>query len=414
MGVHLAYELANLEPSSASTITYWDRWPEGRYNLTRKSDIWSFGVIALKILFGSSFLKGHDNYQSIRKSLSRTWLDFFDSIFKDDPSQRASSLDLLNSLIDVTVSSSMDKLLVLPERRAGLPKATPRKPIQHSRFETDFEEVGILGQGGFGQVLKVRNRIDGRLYAIKRLYLDLEDVEYNRKILREVLALSRLQHDRIVRYYQAWIETPSNIQDENRSDQIGFSQDTLESEEDTSFEIDFGTADQKAEDWIESGFSQPKFSKNSLRKNILPSLPSLENVSSDNNSHDITQREILYIQMEYCPNKTLREAIDEKMLPDSETCWKLFRQIVEGLVYVHSQGMIHRDLKPSNIFLDSSRNAKLGDFGLATTTAMKHSVPSSTSLGLTVVGDLTRRNWNSTLHPSRNLKHKLGQLQRSG
>ena len=30
-----------------------------------------------------------------------------------------------------------------------------------------------------------------------------------------------------------------------------------------------------------------------------------------------------------------------------------FRQIVEGLVHIHAQGMMHRDLKPSNIFLDS-------------------------------------------------------------
>jgi NIMA (never in mitosis gene a)-related kinase len=29
--------------------------------------------------------------------------------------------------------------------------------------------------------------------------------------------------------------------------------------------------------------------------------------------------------------------------------------------------MIHRDLKPANIFLDKAFNAKLGDFGLATT-----------------------------------------------
>ena len=44
----------------------------------------------------------------------------------------------------------------------------------------------------------------------------------------------------------------------------------------------------------------------------------------------------------------------------------MFRELVEGLVHIHTQGMIHRDLKPVNIFIDSSEHVKIGDFGLAT------------------------------------------------
>ena len=33
--------------------------------------------------------------------------------------------------------------------------------------------------------------------------------------------------------------------------------------------------------------------------------------------------------------------------------WRVFRQILEALSYIHGRGVIHRDIKPANIFLDA-------------------------------------------------------------
>lgn len=61
----------------------------------------------------------------------------------------------------------------------------------YSRYKSDFEEIEFLGRGGFGEVVKARNKLDGRFYAIKKIKLDPKDNATNRKILREVTTLSR-------------------------------------------------------------------------------------------------------------------------------------------------------------------------------------------------------------------------------
>jgi eukaryotic translation initiation factor 2-alpha kinase 4 len=54
-------------------------------------------------------------------------------------------------------------------------------------------------------VVKARNKLDGRFYAIKKV--KLRGTENDDKIFREVNALSRLNHRYIVRYYATWLET---------------------------------------------------------------------------------------------------------------------------------------------------------------------------------------------------------------
>lgn len=65
------------------------------------------------------------------------------------------------------------------------------------------------------------------------------------------------------------------------------------------------------------------------------------------------EKDIYYIVMEYMEGKTLKAAIKEKEnIPVIQTL-KIFSQLLAGIAYAHSQGVVHRDVKPSNIFLKS-------------------------------------------------------------
>ncbi len=58
--------------------------------------------------------------------------------------------------------------------------------LTDSRYTADFEQLERLGQGGFGTVFKVRNKLDGRVYAVKRVLLSSKDAALSERVLREV------------------------------------------------------------------------------------------------------------------------------------------------------------------------------------------------------------------------------------
>ncbi|KAK6493387.1 eukaryotic translation initiation factor 2-alpha kinase 3 [Huso huso] len=76
-----------------------------------------------------------------------------------------------------------------------------------SRYLTDFEPVQCLGRGGFGVVFEARNKVDDCNYAIKRIRLPNRELA-REKVMREVKALAKLEHPGIIRYFNAWQETP--------------------------------------------------------------------------------------------------------------------------------------------------------------------------------------------------------------
>ena len=85
------------------------------------------------------------------------------------------------------------------------------------------------------------------------------------------------------------------------------------------------------------------------------------------------------IVMEYVDGQSLDEHIKLAGRLPAPDALRIFRGIVEGVVYIHSNGIIHRDIKSNNIKITAGGEVKLLDFGIAR---------ADSSPKLTVVGDV--------------------------
>ena len=241
--------------------------------------------------------------------------------------------------------------------------------------------------------MKVRNRLDRRIYAVKKVVLQPENGKWekvgkleNAKLMREVTTISRMTHKNIVRYYQAWVdggEDQDEIDDQNEA--IDEKSESLNSEESTSNNESNSSESEKKGFWIasldgdDSNASSSSWSEDDGETAVTPeNLDDFDfmrsplmvgfgsknkagtyvmeqyrksSTSESDNPFDESESELdtseakkryngskrmLYIQMEYCTS-SLRRLIDDNSLQNVEQddIWKLVRQILEALEYIH-------------------------------------------------------------------------------
>ncbi|XP_068555200.1 eukaryotic translation initiation factor 2-alpha kinase 1 isoform X2 [Anas acuta] len=320
---------------------------------------------------------------------------------------------------------------------------------QTSRYLNEFDEIARLGKGGYGQVFKVRNKLDGQFYAIKKINIKKATRRDCMKVLREVKVLAGLQHPNIVGYHTAWMEHVQTLCPKDKTilklQSLSLEQESgnnhchiqsvgsgssiifadLTSQEDKSHDStclrnldsesvqnmdvknDFTNSNSKEcmkpngcefplevqEDSVSNVDSGSTDFKNhsphgphcSLDLDVSTESKSCTEECSKNDvalcgEFEVEYRLMLHIQMQLCElslwdwivdrNKKYSERTEETASPyhlvDVNWTMKIFQELLEGVCYIHSMGVMHRDIKPRNIFLHGSdRRVKIGDFGLA-------------------------------------------------
>ena len=186
---------------------------------------------------------------------------------------------------------------------------------------SDFEEIEnpaknlkytVLGRGNFGYAEKMKSKKNNLYYAIKKL--DKEKVN-NKNFHRETEIMINLNHENIVKFY-GYFEDKENI---------------------------------------------------NKYKQIYKDKKDIEQEKSD--------KTIFCLVLEYIPNGSLNDYIEKYQnmckknnvftpLKD-DFLIKIFKQLLNALIYLQRKRIMHRDIKPDNILFDENYNTKIADFGLS-------------------------------------------------
>ncbi|KAI0055713.1 CAMK/CAMKL/CHK1 protein kinase [Artomyces pyxidatus] len=80
-----------------------------------------------------------------------------------------------------------------------------------------------------------------------------------------------------------------------------------------------------------------------------------------------------YMLLEFAAGGDLFDKIAPDVGINEDLAHFYFKQLLDGLSYIHSEGVCHRDLKPENLLLDSVGTLKVSDFGLCSVYKLKES-----------------------------------------
>lgn len=279
---------------------------------TTKTDIWDLGVIFLQMGFGKDILQRFTSANAMMNSLDLTTslYDLVREIFRPDPKKRPTAFQLQPSEF-FRIDAPLVETNALSHSHSNSHSRRPRLYSQaamptFSRYGTDFDETGRLGKGGFGEVVKARNKLDGRFYAIKKI--SQNSTAALKDTLSEIMLLSRLNHPYVVRYFTAWLEEDFETIEEDAVSTTEENPDSADFDKSTAgldfisssgypgIEFGYDTDDENADMAVDSDSDLGLGSQQTPAD--AEASGHLVRQTSGSQSRPVTTT--LYIQMEYC------------------------------------------------------------------------------------------------------------------
>lgn len=264
------------------------------------------------------------------------------------------------------------------------------------RYAREFEELGMLGKGGYGKVYRVKHKWDGLQYAVKMVPIgpaklariqSRGQIELD-EILNELRVMARLEHPNVVRYFGGWIgwttaadrgSSESDISTDESTDAVGAvagaeqphsaSLERVVTQSDTSdlhivFEDSETDNDSSAVD-LEQG--DIRASEGAVSDS--PSGRELTSASAPTLALHLQMGLYpLTLSSYITPDRTIE---DEAVVVPLAHCFhlkpsiRILLALLDGVAYLHAQGIVHRDLKPANIFLGANLDPRPSAAGKA-------------------------------------------------
>lgn len=220
----------------------------------------------------------------------------------------------------------------------------PEDIFNQGYFERFFKKITpfVLGSGAHAQVYKVMhvlNKLELGVYAIKRISIG-DHSAFLDQVLYEVLILHQIStkganENNLIRYNHVWLE-------------MGDLEDLK-----TYFlpHVSSTKENKKNDDKVPYVFILQQYCDGGHLEDLIVNSCKLED--NMNLKDKLALERIKRRQKRTCSsNRNDDQNSKPKWLSDIEI-WKLFKDVSNGVNYLHEHGILHRDLKPSNCLLDT-------------------------------------------------------------